>query len=552
MRRWILFPALVVATLAGCAPNRPQTGGATADSQAASASRAHSPIRFEDVSETAGIEFTLGHNGRTPLNILETSGGGAAFLDYNQDNRLDILLVGPQKIGLYRNEGDHRFRNVTADSGLDSAGYWMGCATGDYDGDGRVDILLTGYQRTALFRNHHGRFAEVTRKAGIDPSGWSLSGAFADYDLDGRLDLYISRYLTFNARTPQLCRLGQIHTACGPEIYEPEAGVLYRNIGGGKFQDTTAAAGVVSSGKTWGAIFSDLNGDRYPDLYLANDMTPCDLLLNRSGKFTTAGAQASIAYDANGHLQGAMGVDTGDYDNDGRLDLLVTTYFAQATSLYRNEGQELFSEVGTPAGLGRPGMPYVGFGAAFLDADNDGWMDVFVANGHVRDNVREHDSAQGYAQPMQVFRNDRGRFSEVSADAGATFGEPLVGRGVAVGDYDADGRLDLLVCNLEGEARLLRNMTPAPNHWLRVRLRGDDGNTQGLGTRVEIDCGGERQVREVRTNGSVLSAHEPVAHFGLGQHATVDRLTVHWPDGTQTTRRNVPADRILTVDADHP
>jgi hypothetical protein len=501
------------------------------------------------VAPAAGIDFELGHGGRLPLTILETSGGGAAFLDFDSDGLLDALLVGPRRVGLYRNRGDGsgRFEDVSARSGFDARPYWMGCATGDFDGDGWVDVLLTGYDRTALYRNVRGRFEDVTAAAGIDGSGWSLSAAFADYDRDGRLDVYVARYLVFDDKTPRFCRVGKIQDACGPEVYEPQFGVLYRNAGGGRFQDVTRSAGLTPAhGKSWAALFSDFDDNGYPDLYVANDMTPCDFYVNEGGRFRASGSHTGVAYDASGHLQGAMGCDSGDYNNDGRFDLLVTVYFAQPTSLYRNDGRGLFTEVGTPAGIGAPTMRYVGFGTGFLDVDNDGWQDVFLTNGHVRANVRNHDAGQDYRQPLQLFRNDGGQFTEVTSTAGAPFGTPIVGRGAAFGDIDNDGRIDMLVCDLEGKSQLLRNVT-GDNHWLRVRLREPGGNTQGLGARLTIEHGGRSQVREVRTCGSVMSAHEPVAHFGLGKHDRVERLTVRWPDGQETVREGIRANQVLEL-----
>lgn len=539
---------LLTGMLSGCtaAGSRPVAGPGTP------ASASVSGVRFQDVAEESGIRFELGHQGRSPLTILETAGGGAAFLDYNNDGRLDALLVGPHRVGLFRNINGQRFAEATSESGLKSNGYWMGCAVADYDGDGWDDVLLTGYDRTALYRNERGRFRDATREAGLEGGGWSLSGAFGDYDGDGRVDLYVARYLHFNKSTPQLCDLGNVKTACGPEIYDPQFGILYRNVGQGRFQDVTQQMGVRGSGKTWAALFSDFNGDGFPELYLANDMVPCDFFLNERGRFRTAGAHANVSYDANGHLMGAMGVDSGDYDRDGRLDLLVTTYFAQPLSLYRNDEGGFFTESGTPAGLGMPTSRYVNFGAGFLDADNDGWLDVFLTNGHVRDSVKQHDPFQDYAQPLQFFRNVSGRFTEESASAGEPFQRSLVGRGAAFGDYDADGQTDVLVCDLEGKAVLLRNATQTSNHWLRVGLKGPGANTRGLGARVTVVAGGVSQIREVRTCGSVMSANEPAAHFGLGKAKTVERLVVRWPDGRESVRVDVPADQVIEVPVQAP
>lgn len=534
----LLAPCLGAVLLAGC--TRPTSPPAEAAPS--------SPFRFENVAASSGIRFTLGHQGRSPLTVLETAGGGAAFLDYDLDGHLDALLVGPGRVGLFRNRGDGTFEDRTQQSGLPARPEWMGCAVADYDGDRRPDVLLTGYQRTALFRNVGSRFQDVTAASGLQVPGWALSAAFADYDLDGRLDVYVTQYLEFDKSSPQVCQLGDIKTACGPEVYEPQHGLLFRNLGGGKFRNTTREAGLGNThGKGWAALLSDFNGDRYPDLYVANDMAPCDFFFNRKGRFAEAGTSASVAYDANGHLLGAMGTDSADYDGDGDFDLLVTTYFAQSTCLYRNEGQSLFSEVGVSSGVGAPSIPYVGFGVGLPDLDNDTWPDVFLTNGHVRDNVKQHDAGQDYAQPMQLFQNLRGSFRDVSQGSGPPFSERLVGRGAAFGDYDNDGLLDILVCNLEGDAILLKNRTQVSNHWLRVRLEGTGGNTQGLGARVEVEHSGKRQVREVRTCGSVLSANEPVAHFGLGSDTAITRVTVTWPTGKKSVLQGPTVDQVLVV-----
>jgi hypothetical protein len=546
MNRWCLLALMPAALLAGC-----KKESASPALAAPPAPPAASGLRFEDTAAAAGIRFSLSHDGRLPLTILETAGGGAAFLDYDGDGKLDALLVGPHRVGLFRNLGGGRFQDATAGSGLDAKPYWMGCATADYDGDGRVDILLTGYGKTALYRNLGGKFQDVTASAGLKPEGWSLSAAFGDYDGDGRLDVYVTRYVKFDGSTPRVCQVGSIMDACGPEVYDPQFGILYHNLGNGRFEDATRAAGLTSAaGKNWSALFSDFSGDGNPELYVANDMTPCEFYANRHGKFSASGPQYGVAYDASGHIQGAMGCDSGDYDNDGRFDLLVTTYFAQPTSLYHNDGDNLFTEVGTPAGIGAPTMRYVGFGGGFVDVDNDGWLDVLLANGQVRASTHSYDPGQSYAQPLQLFQNAQGHFTEVSAAAGDPFAHPLVGRGVAFGDYDGDGRVDALVCNLEGNALLLRNVSTTANHWLGVRLKATGGNTQGLGARVTVEVGGQRQVREIRTCGGVLSAQEPVAHFGLGATGTVERLTVRWPDGRQTVKQNVAADQLLTLSPD--
>ncbi|HLK56683.1 MAG TPA: CRTAC1 family protein [Chthonomonadaceae bacterium] len=538
----------LLCLLPGCTPS-PHLSAPPPPSQTPLLPAENPPFRFVPVTQQAGIHFKLGHNRKSPLTILETSGGGCAFLDYDNDGWPDILLVGPYNVALYHNEHDGTFKDVTAQSGLDPHRYWMGCAVGDYDGDGLPDIFLTGYHCFALYRNlGGGKFQDVTQESGLTGLDWSLSAAFADFNGDGKLDLYVSQYLKFDQQTKQICEVGNVRSACGPEIYEPLSGKLFLNTDGRHFR---AVPDWKDTGKTWGALASDLMGVGQPALYLANDMMQGDLWVrNKAGQWENRGYASGTQGDAQGHLQGGMGVDSGDYDNDGKLDLVVTTYFAQAISLYHNDGNGLFTVTSNATGLGPPTMPYVKFGVGFADLDNDGWLDLMVTNGHVRDNVHDFDSSETYAQPIQVFHNVKGRFTDVSAKLGAVSDLRLVGRGLAFGDYNRDGRVDVLICNLEGEAVLLENQTP-PRHWLDVRLNAPNSpNRFGLGALVTLTVNGQSQLREIRTCGSVLSAREPLAHFGLGDATGPVALSIRWPDGKTQALRVEKVDTAVTVS--HP
>lgn len=531
----------------------------------ASGAEPRTTIRLVSVAKQAGIDFAPGNGNRSPLTVLETAGGGCAFLDYDGDGWPDILLVAPHRLALYHNLHNGRFADVTAASGMTTDRYWMGCAVGDYDGDGRPDIFLTGYHCFALYHNvGNGKFVDVTRESGISGLDWSMSAAFADLDGDGRLDLFVTQYLQFDSTSQQLCQVGNIKSTCGPEVYKPLSGKLFRNLGWVGGHATRDAPPHVrfqavpwhDTGKTWGAVASDLLDTGKPCLYLANDMMPGDLWSNDGRNWLNRGSETGTAYDGQGHLQGGMGVDSGDYDNDGRLDLVVTTYFAQAISLYHNDGEGLFSYTSSTSGLGPPSTPYVKFGVAFVDLDNDGWLDLAVSNGHVRDNVHEIDTAQSYPQPIQIFQNylsqnhlsqnylsqnhlsphdlsqnhDR-RFADVTAQTGGLFKEPIVGRGLSVADFNRDGREDILICNLEGRAVLLENRseTSPKRHWLNVQLRTGGANRFGVGAKVRLVSGGETQLREIKTSGSVLSALYPSAHFGLGESGGPVKVTVFWP-----------------------
>ncbi len=483
-----------------------------------------------------GLRFTLKNKGHSPFTLLQTAGGGCAWLDYDGDGWPDALLVGPHNVGLFHNERNGTFTNVTRGSGLKTDGYWMGCAVGDYDGDGRPDIFLTGYHCWALYHNlGGGRFEDVSAQSGIGNLDWSMSAAFADFTGTGRLDLYVSQFVKFDASTPQTCLVATARSACGPEMYAPLSGRLFQNVDGKHFR----AMAWKDTGKTWGVLASDLLDQGHPALYLANDQMPGDLWTRSGRTWQDVGTKSGTAYDGQGHVQGGMGVDSGDYDNDGRLDMVVTTYFAQSISLYHNDGEGLFTYASSTTGLGPATMPYVKFGVGFADLNNDGWLDLVVTSGHVRDNVHDFDASQTYAQPIQIFQNHQGHFTEVTATSGGAENMSLVGRGLAFADYDRDGRVDVLICNLEGDAVLLHNQS-APQNWLDVQLQSSGPNRFGLGARVTLNVGGQKQLREIRASGSAMSALLPVAHFGLGSHTGPVTLEIRWPDG-KTQRADVAA-----------
>jgi hypothetical protein len=501
------------------------------------------PIQFENVAQRAGIHFTLGHGGRSPLDILETAGGGAAFVDYDADGWPDILLVGPHRLALYHNDRNGKFTDVTVRSGLATNRYWMGCAVGDYDGDGLPDLFLTGYHCCALYRNlGAGRFRDVTRDSGISGLTWSMSALFADLTGHGRLDLFVAQYVEFDRSLPQICKMGSIRSACGPEVYPALHGRLFTNIDGRHFRETR----LPDSGKTWGVLASDLLGTGRPALYLANDLMPGDLFTRTGGAWRDSGIATGTAFDSRGQPQGGMGVDSGDYDNDGRLDLLVTTFFMQEASLYHNDGNGVFTAASLDAGLSGPTVPFVKFGCALADFDNDGWLDIIVASGHVRDNVHVLDAGQTYRQPMQLFHNREGRFDDLSESIRSVDPGGIVGRGLAIGDYDRDGRLDVLVCDLDGDALLLHNVSPF-GHWLTVRLQQAGANRYGLGAMLTLRSKNGAALQEIKTCGSVLSARDCIAHFGLGAAKPPVKLTIRWPDGAVQSEAIRQVDREMIV-----
>jgi enediyne biosynthesis protein E4 len=478
----------------------------------------------------------------------------------------------------------------------------MGCAAADYDNDGRTDLFVTGYRCCALYHNEGARrsalgarreqampspsaerrapsaaFRDVTDAAGIRDPGWSTSAGFADVDGDGRLDLYVARYVRFDPRGIRFCDQAGVRTACGPTTYDPERGRLWHNEGGGRFRDVTEAAGLADAhGNALGVAFGDYDGDGRVDLAVANDQLPGDLFHNEgarrsalgarreqampspsaerrapSAAFRNVGVASGIAYNAAGQAYAGMGIDWGDVDRDGRPDLVVTTYQHQPRCLYRQDRTGLFTDVAMSAGIGRATINTLAFGTRFLDVDNDGWLDVVFANGHVVDNIQQAEANVTYRQASQLFRNkgaaEPGRFEEISARAGPDFTRPIVGRGLCAGDLDDDGRLDLLIVDAEGAPLLLRNEDPSGHHWLSLRLIGTRSNRDAIGARVTLTAGGQSQTRACFTDGSYMSASDPRVHFGLGTAPRADAIVIRWPAGGLTTLRGVPADQTITV-----
>ena len=536
-----------LAALAGCQPVEQ-----TAQSNDPTAPDA-SPIRFVDRAEDAGISYRLGHNGRSPLNILDTAGCGCAFLDYNQDGLLDILLVGQPHCALYRNEGDGAFTDVTAQVGLNAAGTFMGCAVGDYDNDGYPDIFISGYGRNILFHNNGGvTFSDVTAHAGLmshGPYDWATSSVFADFNNDGRLDLAVGHYVTFTPETLQTCAYSGVQASCPPFYYHPQNLRVYENTGYGRFQDVTSPWGFNQGGhgNNLGLAASDYDGDGRMDLYVANDGLPGDLWHNVGQGFRNEGAISGTAYSLNGSPQAGMGVDWGDYDNDGLLDLIVSSFQDQPKALYHNEGEGQFRFVSYAAGLGLQTINRLAFGVAWADFDNDGRLDLVFANGHVQDTINRIHPPATYAQKAQCFHNrGDGTFEDVSSGCGQAFQTPIVGRGLAIGDYDNDGKPDILMVNLEGKALLLHNESPT-RRWLGVRLIGSHSNRDGIGAQISLTAGGLRQIREVQSGRSYLSACDIRALFGLGGATQIDSLTVRWPSGSTQTVQTVGIDHYITV-----
>lgn len=505
---------------------------------------------FVDVTKEAGIGFVHFHGGTGERYMLETLGSGGGFFDYDNDGDIDIYLVqsGPlpglsadRSLGnqLYRNNGDGTFTDVTLEAGVGDRSYGMGCAFGDYDNDGWVDIFVTNFGPNRLYHNEgNGRFTDRTAAANLGDPRWGTGASFADYDGDGDLDLYLVNYVELTMENKIRCGPADISQYCGPQAYQGTPDVLYRNEGDGVFRDVTAEAGVTQQkayqiGTGLGVLWTDYDGDGDPDLYVANDAAANFLYRNQgNGTFEDVSIISGSAYNEEGVPEAGMGLDAGDYDNDGDFDLFLTHLSFETNTLYRNTGQGTFEDQTYGAKLGNPSVLYLGFGTNFFDYDSDGHLDIFVANGHILDNVHLTMPAVSYAEEDQLFHNlGNGDFEDRTALSGAYFHTARVGRGAAFGDYDGDGDVDILVTNSNQPATLLRNEIGNRNHWVALDLRGAKGNRDAIGARVRVKAGDLIQIEEVRSGTSFLSQNDLRLFFGLGDRERVDEVEIRWPNG---------------------
>jgi len=553
-----VISALIVAIAAllntGCAGQRERSPQQLATSLPIT-------VRFVDIAGAAGIRYRWYQPVKRPLNIQQTIGTGCGFLDYNNDGNLDILLIGPQ-IALYRGDGHGHFVDVTHQTGLDVLhGDFRGCAAGDYDNDGFEDLYLSAYRGGDLLHNCGGRrFIDVTAASGIKPQPWGTSCAFFDAGNDGKLDLFIGNYVDFDsAKDTGLCTDHSVLTACGPQHFAGLHGVLYHNLGrtGARqtsYDDTSHFVDVThlwgldkTNGKCLGVATATLDVSQRPYLYLANDEMPGDLLKPSGGVYQNIGTKSGTAFDFNGNKHAGMGVDWGDYDNDGHPDLIVTTYEAETKSIYRNLGNGLFEDWSGRLDIAAATRPFLGFGVKWIDADNDGYLDLLIANGHVEDNVAQVEPHGAYRQPVEFLKNYKGNHFDYDGRALADeAGRAIVGRGLAIGDFDNDGRVDALVVDSEGSPLLLQNQSHV-GHWLEVSLIGVKSNRDGLGATVTVKGGDKLVHRQCTAAGSYLSSSDRRVHLGLGKMTLIDQLTIDWPSGRRDTYRNVVPDRIITL-----
>jgi hypothetical protein len=488
-------------------------------------------------------------------------GSGGVLFDYDGDGWLDILLVdggsvvdaavaARAKTRLFRNQGNGTFDDVTAAAKIEHQRFGMGACAADYDNDGREDVYLTNFGPNVLLHNNgDGTFADVTKAAGVGTSSLSTSCAFADIDNDGLLDLFVTNYVDPEDNS-KVCGDSQVRAYCRPDVYKGAPNVLYRNNGNGTFVDVTRAAGLYrSGGKGLGVVFADYDDDGRIDFFVANDLVPNFLFHNEGrGTFREAGLIAGVAVASDGRARAGMGTDWGDYDGDGRLDLVVTNFEMETHNLHRNMGNGLFADATLSSGIGAATIRFLGFGAAFLDYDNDGSLDLAIANGHVLDNTSHFQSASRHAQRKLLLRNDgKGRFTDVAAGAGAGFALERVGRGLFVGDIDNDGDLDMLVTNNGQASNLLRNDGGSLRNAVLVKLIGRESNRDGIGARVRVTIAGRSQIREIKAGSSYLGQNDLRAHFGVGSAREIDKIEVRCPSGQRDTFEHVEANGILTI-----
>jgi enediyne biosynthesis protein E4 len=557
------FAALTLPLALACGGGESRVGGAHP------AGTPETGFRFVDVAQEAGINRVVFSGRPGKEHLLDSAGMGVAWLDYDRDGRLDAYIVNGWKLdgsrvvekgrnALYRNRGDGTFEDVTDKAGVAGEGQWgSGVAVADYDGDSWPDILVTNFGPNVLYRNRgDGTFENVAKRAGIEAPGWNTGAAFFDADGDGHLDLYIAAYVNctldevLNAK-PLLDWKGVEKVAMGPFGLPGAADHFFLSDGKGGFRDATRESGMEDKALAYGFSVraADLDNDGDPDLYVANDSDPNYVYRNEGhGKFTEVGLWSGAALSANGAAQAGMGVAVGDYNRDGNLDILVTNFAEDYSTLYKGDGKGFFQDVSEEAGIARPTFPLLSWGAVFADLDCDGDQDLVIVSGHIYPQVDAHpEFGAAYAQRKLLLENTGdGHFVDASGRAGPGFSRPQPGHGLAAGDYDNDGDLDLLVSNLDAPPNLLRNDSPHGS-WLTVVLEAPPGGGPIIGTRIEAKVGGWTLVRDLASSESFLSVNDPRLHFGLGTARSVDELVVRWPDGTRTVLRDVAANRFITV-----
>lgn len=528
-------------------------------------------IRFEDVTASRGIDFVHYNAATDEKYMVETMGSGGGFFDFDLDSDLDVYLVNGVPLpgagttserprnALYRNDGEGRFEDVTEKAGVPGKGYGMGMTAGDVDNDGDLDLYVTNFGANVFYRNRgDGTFEDRTREAGLEAGGWSTSAAFADYDADGNLDLYVARYVDFALDNHKFCgnQAKNIKAYCHPDVYDPVPGILFRGRGDGAFEDVTREAGVYveDEGKGLGVVWGDYDNDGDPDLYVANDSMRSFLFRNEGkGRFTDVTLLSGVGYSEDGKTQAGMGTDMADYDGDGFLDITKTNLDFEYNSMYRGGALGIFSDVSYESGVAEVSLNFVGFGTFFFDFDNDGLLDVFVANGHIIDNIHLFNSVSAYREPNFLFENQGGGvFREIGASVGDALSRENVARGAAPGDFDSDGDLDVLVTRCGEGALLLENEGGNRTASLSVALVGRTSNRDGLGARGTWRSLDRVAIREMKSGLSYLSQGSLELHFGLGasgNERAAGVLEIRWPGGATEVVENPGTGRVVVLES---
>jgi enediyne biosynthesis protein E4 len=534
-------------------------------------------VQFVNVAREAGLRArtVFGSENKNRF-LLETTGCGVAFFDYDHDGWLDLFFVNGTRFEakwangsaptnrLFKNNRDGTFTDVTLRSGLARTGWGQGCCIGDYDNDGHDDLVVTYWGDCVLYHNNgDGTFTDVSERSGIVKTArktakglnrWNTGCAFVDYDRDGRLDLFVANYIDFDPKTVPVpeggnCLYKGLRVACGPPGLDGGRNMLFHNEGNGTFRDVSAQAGILKTAGTYGlgVLTGDFDNDGWPDIYVANDSTSSALYKNNhDGTFTDVAIEAGVAYSADGKPQAGMGVGAADFDCDGNLDIVKTNFAGDTSSLYRNVGNGFFEDMTFQAGLGR-NTRFLGWGAMFLDFDNDGWSDILLTNGHVYPEVSETAIEYGYRQRKVLYRNlGNGKFADVSLDAGPGILERVPGRGCAYGDFDNDGDLDVVVNCVNDVPQLLRCDSSLKNGWIKIKALGTKSNRSAIGARIYCTTGKHRPMDEVRSGGSYISQNDLRVHFGIGSAAQAD-IEIHWPSGLVEKRLGLAANRIYTL-----
>jgi enediyne biosynthesis protein E4 len=524
------------------------------------------PPLFEEVPPAkTGISWR--HvNGRSPeYYIAETTGAGCAFLDYDNDGWMDIYLVNsgkcdffnpdpPLRNALYKNNRDGTFTDVTEKAGVTAGGYGMGAAVGDYNADGFPDLYVTQYGRSILYRNNgDGTFTDVTEKAGVAAPGWSSSAVWFDYDNDGKLDLFVCRFADFDKSKHVFCGNEQTRKRynCSPRSYPSSRSWLFHNNGDGTFKDVSMESGIAKFlGKAWGVVATDINNDGWMDLFVANDTVQNYLYLNKkNGKFSEIALDAGVAFSLDGRERGGMGVDSADFNQDGWQDLFVTNVDQEMYSIYKNNHDLSFEDMAGPIGMGKTTLLMSGWGVKYFDYDNDGNLDLFIANGHPDDKIEEHSNNVNYREPLLLYHNTGRTLENVSEIAGPAFHQDLAARGLAVGDFDNDGAVDVLVAINDGAPMLLKNKAASGNHWLGIKLVAKKCNIDAIGAKLTWTAGTLKRTLLKTGGGSYLSSHDPRVVLGVGSNARIDKLEIQWPlpSGRLETFTDLPIDRYITL-----